>query len=194
MVIPIALISVCLQWIPQQEDKNWPSFVSYMLFFLIGYIIPMGKRFFESIRRSGWVALLLGITTFLVLGLIYFKFEGSDAVSSLSWLYVCIQLVGSLCTLSWIIFFLSMTEKYLNNKSKMLAYGNEAVLPFYILHQTIIILVGSFIIPLKLSILVKYMIIAIFSFVIIIALYEFLIKRINVLRFLFGMRPISGLN
>ena len=32
------------------------------------------------------------------------------------------------------------------------------------------------------------------SFVLIIALYEFLIKRINALRFLFGMRPKSGLH
>jgi hypothetical protein len=82
-----------------------------------------------------------------------------------------------------------MAAKFFSNKSKTVAYGNQAILPFYILHQTIIILVGSFIILLKLSITVKYTIISAASFVIIIALYELLIKRNNMLRFLFGMRP-----
>jgi glucan biosynthesis protein C len=71
----------------------------------------------------------------------------------------------------------------------VLAYGNGAVLPFYILHQTVILLGGWYIIPLELSIPLKYLIISASSFVLIMALYELLIKRINVLRFLFGMKP-----
>jgi surface polysaccharide O-acyltransferase-like enzyme len=189
LVIPIAVLYVCLQWIPQQDDHGWPNFFSYLVFFLIGYIIPMDKRFSETIRRSGWIALLSAIVTYLVLVFIYINFEEILITPSISWLYICVQLVRSLCSLSWIVFFLSMFAKYFSNKSKTVVYGNEALLPFYILHQTIIILVGQFIIPLKLSIPVKYTIISIISFVIIIALYEFLVKRINVLRFLFGMRP-----
>jgi len=189
LAVPIVLISVCLQWIPQQNDHGWTKFLSYLAFFLIGYIIPMEKHFFEGIKKCGWVALLLGIITFSVEGLLVFK-VGYDPteVSSLSWTYVCFQLAASLGSISWIIFFLSMGAKYLNHKSKKIAYCNEAILPFYILHQTMILLVGRFIIHSKLSIPVKYIIISIISFALIFALYEFLIKRINVLRFLFGMR------
>jgi glucan biosynthesis protein C len=75
------------------------------------------------------------------------------------------------------------------NKNKALAYGGEMVLPFYILHQTIILLVGWYVIPLNLSILLKYLIISPISFLLIMALYELLIKRVNAIRFLFGMRP-----
>jgi glucan biosynthesis protein C len=155
----------------------------------------MDKRFLERIRRSGWIGMLWGIVAFSVAGLLIVK-GGYDPteVSSLSWAYVCLQLAASLGSFSWIVFFLSMAEKYLNNKSRMVAYGNEAVLPFYIMHQTIILMVGWFIIQLELSIPVKYVIISITSFVLIIAFYEFLIKRINALRFLFGMRPQSGLH
>ena len=98
------------------------------------------------------------------------------------------QIVWSIASWSWIIFILSMGARYLSFSNKVLSYANEAVLPFYILHQTVILLVGWFIIPLDLSILVKYLIIATGSFVIIMALFELLIKRFNVLRFLFGMR------
>jgi glucan biosynthesis protein C len=195
LVIPIALISVCLKWIPQQQDHGWPDFVNYTAFFLIGYIIPMDKHFFESIRKCGWICMLSGIVAFSVVGLLVVK-GGYDPgeVSSISWAYVCFQLAASLGALSWIVFFLSMAAKYLSHKSRIVAYGNEAVLPLYILHQTIILLVGCFIIQSELSIPVKYMIICSASFVLIIALYELLIKRINTLRFLFGMRPKSGLH
>jgi surface polysaccharide O-acyltransferase-like enzyme len=195
LVIPIALISVCLKWIPQRQDQGWPDFFNYTAFFLIGYILPLDKQFSESIRKCGWICMLSGIVAFSVAGLLVVK-AGYDPteVSSLSWVYVCIQLASSLGALSWIVFFLSLAAKYLSNKSKTLAYSNEAVLPFYIMHQTIILMVGWFIIQSKLSIPVKYIIISITSFVLIIALYEFLIKRINALRFLFGMRPKSGLH
>lgn len=193
LAIPIAVIYVCLQWIPQEGDNGWPNFLAYSVFFLIGYIIPMDGRFSERIKGCGWLALLSGVVTFSMLALIYIKFEGSLGISSPYWPYVCLQLARGLCSLSWIVFFLSMAAKFLSKKSKALAYGNEAVLPFYILHQTIILLVGWFVIQGELSIPVKYIIISITSFALIIGLYEFLIKRINALRFLFGMRAKRGL-
>jgi len=191
LVIPIAVISVCLQWIPQRQDHGWPAFLNYAAFFLIGYILPMDKRFSESIRKSGWICMISGIIAFSVEGLLFVT-SGYDPtrVQSLSWSYACFQLAASIGALSWIVFFLSLAAKHLNRESKAITYGNEAVLPFYILHQTIILVVGWFIIQLKLSIPVKYVIIAAISFALIVGLYELLIKRVNGLRFLFGMRRI----
>jgi hypothetical protein len=39
------------------------------------------------------------------------------------------------------------------------------------------------------NILSKYLIIAVISFILIIVLYEMLVRPFNVMRFLFGMRP-----
>jgi hypothetical protein len=84
---------------------------------------------------------------------------------------------------------LSLGAKYLNFKNRVLAYANEAVLPFYIFHQTIILCVGWFVIRWNIGILPKYLIIAMMSFTLIMALYELLVRRFNVVRFFFGMRP-----
>jgi hypothetical protein len=94
----------------------------------------------------------------------------------------------SIAIWSWVAFMLSVGAKYLNFGGKAVAYGNEAVLPFYIFHQTIILSVGWFVIRLNLGILPKYLIIAVCSFVIVMLLYEGLARRFNVVRFLFGMR------
>jgi hypothetical protein len=82
-----------------------------------------------------------------------------------------------------------MGATYLNFNKNVLAYGNEAVLPFYILHQTIILCVGWFVIRWNIGILPKYLIIVVASFALIMAVYEGLVIRFNPMRFLFGMRP-----
>lgn len=43
--------------------------------------------------------------------------------------------------------------------------------------------------PLSMGIVPKFLIIAVISFALIMALYELLIKRFNIVRFFFGMRP-----
>jgi len=93
---------------------------------------------------------------------------------------------------SWIFFVLSLGAKHLNFESKVLTYGSEAVLPFYILHQTIILCIGWFVIRWDIGILPKYMIISVASFALIMVLYEALVRRFKVVRFFFGMRPKRG--
>jgi glucan biosynthesis protein C len=82
-----------------------------------------------------------------------------------------------------------MSAKYLSFRSKVLEYCNEAVLPFYILHQTFILLVGWYIVRWNTAIITKFLVISVISFVLIAATYELLIRRFNFIRFVFGMRP-----
>jgi hypothetical protein len=71
----------------------------------------------------------------------------------------------------------------------LLSRANEAVLPIYILHQPVILLLGYFIIQLQLPILVKYLIITPLAFGTTLGLYEYGIRRVNLLRYLFGLKP-----
>ena len=86
------------------------------------------------------------------------------------------------------MFILSLAAKYLNFNHRVLTYGNEAVLPFYIFHQTIILCVGFFVIRWNIGIGPKYIIIALVSFALIMTLYDLFVRRFNVMRFFFGMR------
>jgi hypothetical protein len=188
LLIPLVLVRIALRSF-FHGDHTWADLFYYAVFFLTGYVMAADVRFTESYKRHGWVCLALGIAAWaaelvLILELNY-PYPGAESFSGT---YVLFQTVVSLANLSWVLFFLSMAARYLNFNNKLLAYGNEALLPFYILHQTVILAVGWFIIPLDLSILLKLLIISTTSFVVIMALYELLIRRFNVLRFLFGMR------
>ena len=190
-VIPLFFIQVCLRRLFQGEHTA-ADFFYFFIYFLIGYIISSDRRFTETIKRHGWICLLLGIIGLggeaaLIFGAGY-QYPGGQSFMPFP-LFLLFQFIMSVQTLSWIVFFLGTCAKHLNFTNRTLAYGNEAVLPFYILHQTLILLVGSYVVPLTLGIPLKYMIISTTSFALIMLTYELLVRRFNWVRFLFGMRP-----
>ena len=79
--------------------------------------------------------------------------------------------------------------KHLTRSTPFLQRANEAVLPLYVLHQSVLIYVGYFVVQWDISAGLKWLIIAPLSFAIIVGLIA-IIRRVNVLRFLFGMKPL----
>jgi surface polysaccharide O-acyltransferase-like enzyme len=104
--------------------------------------------------------------------------------------YGAAQLAQALLSWGLLIGFITLGSRVLNFKNRFLAYASEAVLPFYILHQTVIIMVGYYVVRWALHPALKYLIIVLVSFALIVVLYDLLIRRIRVLRILFGMRGI----
>ncbi len=189
-VLPLFLLRAGLQGL-FRGDHTPADMFCYMLFFLLGYILPADERFTKSLKRHAWICLSLGLACFaaevgLVLGLGYQAF--ADQGFSQFRLYLLLQLAMSVQSLCWIVFFVGTGAKYLHFQNSLLAYCNEAVLPFYILHQTLILFVGSYVVKWNMGIAPKYLIISVTSFVLIMAAYELLIRPFNPVRFLFGMK------
>jgi hypothetical protein len=101
---------------------------------------------------------------------------------------IAVEAFRGLIAWCWIIGLLGLGRRFLNFNNRGLAYANEAVLPFYILHHTIIFIVGFLVIQRSSNIGTEYFIIAFVSFAVIMAIYEILIRRVRILRMLFGMK------
>ena len=192
-VIPLALGDIALRWIPVSTERSWADFVRYALFFLIGFIFAADSRFTDSVKKHGWLSLPLWILGFLVFGVLFtivLKFDPSDG-HGFSLLFVLWRIIYSTIGWSAVVFLLSIAAKFLTFSNKFLTYSNEAVLPFFIFHQTIIQIVGWFVLPLAMSNLLKFLIILVVSFPLILLLYEVFVRRIGFMRFLFGMPPLK---
>ncbi|MHC4206764.1 MAG: acyltransferase family protein [Planctomycetota bacterium] len=190
LLIPLFLVQGCLRGF-FRGDHTFADLVYYLLCFWLGYILPADERFTESFKKHAWVCFPLALVGFciegyLVIGLGYQPLPG-NGFSPLG-LYLLFQFVMSVQTLCWIVFLVGMSAKYLSFRSKLLEYCNEAVLPFYILHQTFILLVGWYVVQWNTSIFIKFLVISIISFTLIALTYELLIRRFNWIRFIFGMR------
>ena len=190
LVVPVLLIALSQAVVGLDGaltfGGGW-NHISYLVFFVSGYLVYSNTIIQENIKRYAWVALIVALVLLVLDYLAQFRViklsipETTGAGIGI-WTFLTLK---SWCLLLTVLGFGS---KYLNFNNRFLGYANEAVLPFYILHQTVIIIIGFYIIQLGIGIAPKYFIVATSSFIAIMAIYELLVRRVNILRFLFGMR------
>ena len=151
------------------------SFPHYLWFFFCGFLIISNGRVQQRISQLRWLNLAVGLA--LVIGPLVSPPLAADPHTDLA----------AWC---WLFTFLGFGFKHLNFNTPFLSYANEAVLPFYILHQTVLIVTGYFVLQSSLPDFAKWLIIASLSLLLIMGIYEYGVRRVNVLRFLFGLKPL----
>jgi len=170
------------------EEGAW-YLVTYIILLIYGFLIAADARFDQAMERHKWVALGLAVALVVVL-----LFTGIP--SQTAW-WGAAGPIADVIFLAvdgwfWLVAILGFGRTYLTFAHPSLGYAGEAVLPFYILHQPIIVLIAYFIRTWDMSIGLKYLIVSASAFVAIMLVYEFLVRRFNLLRFLFGMKLLHG--
>ena len=192
-IIPLAVVAISVRAAFPQY-LHWADFFYFLLFYIYGYIFISDKRLVRAISEQSTALFVTGLacySVFLYLSLFTDHMRSWFEHPSYSFGYLFFQFLRSINDFAWTVFFLSIGIKFFNSAAKKLKYLNEAVLPFYILHQTMILLIGFYVVQLSVPIFVKFLIITSSSFLVIGIIYEFLIRRIKPLRFLFGMRVVK---
>ena len=72
---------------------------------------------------------------------------------------------------------------------RLARYAGEAQLPFYVLHMTPMVVIGFYVVQWEASAAVKYLAISLSTLVVRLVLYDVGVRRTELTRFLFGMRP-----
>ena len=88
------------------------------------------------------------------------------------------------------IAILGFGRRYLSFDHPILKYASEAAYPFYILHQTVIVIIGYYVVQWSMGIWLQFLAVNVVAASVTILVYEVLVKRTNVTRFLFGMKPM----
>ena len=81
---------------------------------------------------------------------------------------------------------------HLNFGTRALWLANEAVLPFYIMHQTFIIILGFFVFGWAITDPIQYLLITGGTLLLMFVRHFGLIRRYSVLRVLFGLTPLPA--
>lgn len=153
-------------------------------FVIYGFLVISDRRIQEAIIHQRRIALVMAAVLILAVPAVSGILEDDPSFPIYA---LGILLVGVLMW-SCILTVLGYGMRYLTTNHRLLAYANEGVLPFYILHQPVILILGYFIIPLPISILAKYLIIATLAFSTTLGLYEYGVRRLNPVRWLFGLK------
>ena len=99
-----------------------------------------------------------------------------------------VKVLVCLVVWSWLTAVFGFGMVHLNFTNPFLKYANEAVLPFYIIHQSVLICLGFFVMEWAIPDLLKFLIVLTATFILSMGLYEFGVRRFNLMRFLFGMK------
>jgi glucans biosynthesis protein C len=185
LMLPLILFEFALRPIfPRYLD--WADFAMYSLFFFYGFIFQLSEHAARMLAQYAYVFLLIGVTCWA-----YYVFNrpmlDEMSMPEYSWQYLFIVMIRNINTFSWAAAFMGLGRKFLNWNHALLNDLNQGILPFYILHQTVILMVGYYVVQWDLSVLAKFLVIFTTSFTATIGLYQ-VIRGSHVLRFLFGMK------
>jgi peptidoglycan/LPS O-acetylase OafA/YrhL len=186
LALPAILLAVLLDYEATEHNAGW-TFIVYLWITLAGFLVVSHDGVQASIQRLRWLSLPIGL---VLVGSSIFVHSLDQLPAFGTWRYALgwgIRALGSWCC---VLAALGFGREHLNFSTPFLRYANEAVLPFYILHQTVLLCVGYFVVQWAIPDPLKWVIILLVSFPVIMVLYEFLVRRFNIMRFLFGMKPL----
>ena len=169
--------------------NDWAYFVFYFLFFQMGiicYSIPKLWSVIGANRRYLLLTMFISVIPFYIC---YFHFR--DLIA-LPWPDDTVETIFDVIAIfvSWftVITIVAYGQHYLNKPHPWLSKISEGLYPFYILHQTVIIVIGYYVCQLDWSISAKYWSVSFLTLVSCVGFYLLLIRPFNVMRLLFGMK------
>ncbi len=184
--LPLILIEFTLKpYFPTTHAlvDDWYLLAKFGVLFGYGFILMHVKEvFWNSLKNHRILYTTISIIAFTILYISVWIMKDTHFSYALELTVIPINYW------SWILTFLALASKYLNKSSKGLSYANEAVYPFYILHQTITIIIGYYIMNLEWWFLLKFSVMAVGTFLGSWIVYEFFIRRWKYIRPFFGLK------
>lgn len=159
--------------------ETWHGFFIGLLAFLWGFLFMyVGKPFWDTVKKWRWLYLGLAAVLYTIRYVIF----TADGTYNEGPLYII-----SIESNSWIFSIFGFCYQYLNKPSKILSYLSKAAYPVYIIHMIVLYLAAKLVLPLQLPALVSFSLITFITFIGCYVLYELIIRRIPILRPLFGL-------
>ncbi|WP_138504803.1 acyltransferase family protein [Spirosoma lacussanchae] len=167
---------------------DWAYFVENLLLFWFGYLLISRREFWSVLtdqRRIFLVATLV-FTAGLYGMRMVFTNEEIDTVFWIDFWYFTNSLA---LMVSSVLATIAYGYRYLNINKPILPRLNEAVYPFYILHQTVIVGIGYYVLTeTTLGLYDGFLVVSISSLIVCLAVYGLLIRPFRLTRLLFGVK------
>jgi peptidoglycan/LPS O-acetylase OafA/YrhL len=149
-VLPFCVYSFTLQPLfPDNGDfiLDWYRNAVYFTVFLYGFVVARDAGFWTEATRLRWATLACAVAIFgvrLVLGAIY-----PDEAPA--WIEGLALVLRNLYMWSMLLTLLGWAHARLSRPFRWLPWANENVYPWYMLHQSLIILFAYWLLPLRMS-------------------------------------------
>ena len=189
LVLPLAAAQLWL-W-PVTSNRNglvgdWHGLAGAGLLLLYGALLFRSPALLQALARQRWMALLIGMGAYAALQAFFFSGLLGPMSGNVGRLDYC--LLANVNVIAWLFAIVGFFVRHMTWRPAALAYATEAVYPFYILHQTVTVIAAWHLAPVDLPVAVKFVLTAGATFFGTWLIYEGIIRRIDLLRPLFGLK------
>jgi glucans biosynthesis protein C len=183
--VPLIIVNITLRpifgWGTQNLISDWANFLFYILIFFYGFLMVSDKRVLLTIQHNKTLSLIVAAVVSFFIYLI--KVD----ILVLPSAYTIYLTAAAIACWYWLMALIGFGSLLFNVSNAVLKYASDAVLPVYILHQTIIVTLGYFVIQLNTGVAPKYFLMVLATLAISLGIYE-IVRRIKLTRFLFGIK------
>ncbi|PSR55735.1 acyltransferase [Adhaeribacter arboris] len=167
-------------------------FLYWLCFLLGGYFCIASPALMDSLERNRRFSLTLAFLAIVLLN--YFRWNSMELQTLIpdyqtNWRTYIYLAIYPLNAWFWVFAAIGYGKRYLNKFHPAINYINQAVYPFYILHQTIIVIIVYYVVQTSDTIVMKYLFTVLVTFAVSMLLFHLFIKEFVLTRFLFGMKP-----
>lgn len=163
--------------------KDWYAHAIYFTMFVYGWWLGNDKGLWQELARLRWHALLMAPCAFAV----YLGFDLVYSEDLLTWASLGSWPMRNLYMWLAICAILGWSHTLLNRPFTWLPWARQAVYPWYILHQSAIVLLAYWLVPLKLGPVIEPILILAGTLAICWGLTSLLISKVHWLRPCFGL-------
>lgn len=193
-VLPLVVVRVALHGV-FPEEHGWTDFTYYLLFYVYGTVLLVDRRLLATIVRDRWLGAAMAVVGVLVIG----GGTGSGLIGDAAWEplegatagSVMLNLAMPLAAYGAGVVVVALAVTRLDRSTSLLRYGQRAIVPFYVVHQPIVIAVAAVVVATDLGLWTKAAITLVVSFAITMAAVE-VVRRTPGLRRAFGVKRGRG--
>jgi len=190
---------------PDESTGGWER-LAYVFPFLYGFLIASDARFESALSRVRWPAVAVAASA--TVGLLGWTVAAGPRVvtgAEPGW-----SALQGLAGWTWVAAIVGFAAAFTARRrqtgtatppsapareprwQRAAGYANQAVLPFYLLHEPVIVAFAWIVVRWHAPILVEYPVLVTASFTATLVIYELAVRRYRITRLLFGMKPESA--
>ncbi len=193
MLPSVGAFSAMVLHFPETHDliNDWCWFVYWLWFLVAGFVCMCLPALMDSLERNRRTSFTWAVLTILIINYLRWnKLEPDNVLvdwqsDPRTYLYLCLY---ALTAWLWVFTAIGYGKRYLDKKHPALAYINRAVYPFYILHQTVIVVIAYYVVKTSDTIFLKYSFLVVVSFLLSMSIYHLFVRPFALTRFLFGAK------
>lgn len=197
ILLPVVYLTSCLAWVAPRFPTthalfdDWSSHAQYFPVLVFGYLVALSGAFWSRLDRIRWAALalaILGLAGFFGLRVLD-RAAAGGLLADGPWRAASLA-AQALYGWTMLLTILAFGRRWLNRPFRWLPWANEAVYPWYILHQSLIVPLAFGLAALPLPGGVEAALVVLGTVLGCAILQDAVIRRSAVLRPLFGLKPV----